>query len=349
MAITCEKWVVMGLLAVISTLFGFLPYILFRSLKTCNPIYIQTNTYKMMVSILACFGAGVLLSLALIHLLPHVREMFEEISTIWEIFPKHFPIAEATTLAGFGLIYFVEEIAHILMVDTQFGHSHTHAQNLPKIDTCSAKIISNNNVNLDSQNLAIGVDANSKNAIMSEDHNPNEDIGSDLTSSLKAFMALLALSFHEFMEGMAIGIQNESSMWVMFGGVASHKFVIAFCLGMEFVNSRASRKTMIGSVLFFGCITSIGIGVGGLIQAEGSSDSIYTAVIGGLATGTLLYVVFFEILNREREKKMYELEEVGGAGILQFAAVVVGMIFMEILSIMVSHHHHHGHGEDHNA
>lgn len=59
--------------------------------------------------------------------------------------------------------------------------------------------------------------------------------------------------------------------------------------------------------------------------------------------------MFFEILNREREKKMYELEEVGGAGILQFAAVVVGMIFMEILSIMVSHHHHHGHGEDHNA
>lgn len=115
MAITCEKWVVMGLLAVISTLFGFLPYILFRSLKTCNPIYIQTNTYKMMVSILACFGAGVLLSLALIHLLPHVREMFEEISTIWEIFPKHFPIAEATTLAGFGLIYFVEEVINYLL------------------------------------------------------------------------------------------------------------------------------------------------------------------------------------------------------------------------------------------
>lgn len=98
------------------------------------------------------------------------------------------------------------------MVDTQFGHSHTHAQNLPKIDTCSAKIISNNNVNLDSQNLAIGVDANSKNAIMSEDHNPNEDIGSDLTSSLKAFMALLALSFHEFMEGMAIGIQVNTDI-----------------------------------------------------------------------------------------------------------------------------------------
>lgn len=67
-------------------------------------------------------------------------------------------------------------------------------------------------------------------------------------------------------------------MWVMFGGVASHKFVISFCMGMELVNSKAGKRTFIGSILFFGLITSVGIAIGGVITS-GDTNALPVAVI----------------------------------------------------------------------
>ncbi len=67
-------------------------------------------------------------------------------------------------------------------------------------------------------------------------------------------------------------------MWVMFGAVASHKFVISFCMGMELVNSQAGIRTYVGSILFFGIITSLGIGIGGIITTT-STNTLPVAVI----------------------------------------------------------------------
>ena len=45
----------------------------------------------------------------------------------------------------------------------------------------------------------------------------------------------------------------------------------------------------------------------------------------GLAAGTLLYVVMFEVLNREREKQL--------PGLLQLTAVILGFIIMLIIQL----------------
>lgn len=104
------------------------------------------------------------------------------------------------------------------------------------------------------------------------------DEQNSFASSVRALLTLIALSFHELMEGLAIGIQKESDMWVMFGAVASHKFVISFCMGMELINSQAGVRTFVGSILFFGVVTSVGIGIGGLITTS-STDTLSVAVI----------------------------------------------------------------------
>ena len=63
----------------------------------------------------------------------------------------------------------------------------------------------------------------------------------------------------------------------------------------------------------FSLITPVGIAIGiGLVHsAAGSSASNGpAAVLNGLAAGTLLYVVFFEILEKERQKKSNGLLQV---------------------------------------
>lgn len=75
-----------------------------------------------------------------------------------------------------------------------------------------------------------------------------------------------------------LALQDDSEMWVMFGAVASHKFVISFCMGMELMNSKAGTRTMVGSILFFGLITSLGIGIGGAITT-GDTNNLPVAII----------------------------------------------------------------------
>ena len=57
----------------------------------------------------------------------------------------------------------------------------------------------------------------------------------------------------------------------------------------------------------FSLITPVGIAIGiGLVQSasNNSASNGPAAVLNGLAAGTLIYVVFFEILEKERQKKV---------------------------------------------
>ena len=60
-------------------------------------------------------------------------------------------------------------------------------------------------------------------------------------ATLRGFLVILALSLHAVFEGIALGLTaTESSVWYLFFAVASHKFVISFCIGMQFVSSGKS-------------------------------------------------------------------------------------------------------------
>jgi zinc transporter ZupT len=109
MALTGEKWGVMGMLAVVSIFLGFVPYFLVRWTKNSKIIRPNSTIYKLVLTILSCFGAGVLLSTALLLLLPEVRESLLNIPSVWETFDEHFPVAEMFAIAGFAMIYLVEE------------------------------------------------------------------------------------------------------------------------------------------------------------------------------------------------------------------------------------------------
>lgn len=71
-----------------------------------------------------------------------------------------------------------------------------------------------------------------------------------------------------------------------------------------------------------------------------SQEDVTSTVLQGMAAGTLLYVVFFEVLSRERNNKH--------SGIWQLLAILAGFMTMLVLQIAseyifehkrLEHHH----------
>merc|ERR1712012_180413 len=101
------------------------------------------------------------------------------------------------------------------------------------------------------------------------------------------------------------------------------------------------RLLIILYVSTFSLMTPLGIGIGialASVSVEGSGTrTVEVAVLHGLAAGTLVYVVFFEILEKERSKK--------SNGLLQVSFISLGFVVMILVSLLEGDHHHHHKGK----
>lgn len=138
----------------------------------------------------------------------------------------------------------------------------------------------------------------------------------------------MALSVHELFEGLAVGLEHEvANVWYMFGSVAAHKVVIAFCIGVELLVHKTKTWLLIIYVFIYAIVSPLGIGAGIWLSNGGEEDGylIASVILQGLASGTLLYVIFFEILAKHKE------------GIVQYVAVVIGYFLMFGLKFVGKH------------
>lgn len=154
-------------------------------------------------------------------------------------------------------------------------------------------------------------------------------------TSVQGLLTVLALSFHAIFEGLAVGLEPSiSSVAYLAAAIATHKLVISFCVGMELYVAGASTRTTLGYLSIFSMVTPIGIAVG-LVLDHFKNDSENLGptptILQGMAAGTLLYVVFFEVLARERANEK--------SGLLQLVAIIIGftlMLGLQIASEFVS-------------
>ena len=173
--------------------------------------------------------------------------------------------------------------------------------------------------------------------------------GSSTSTAIRDFCTVLALSFHAVFEGLAVGLEESTEdVWTLFAAVAAHKFVISFTVGIELVSVGTPMPFFLTYIITYAVMTPIGIGIGIAVTELADSDNIaYAAATGtlqgnnfhfhkfintlvhvvmysyftALAAGCIIYVVVFEILQRERSK-------VVKPKIAQFFALVVGFATM---------------------
>nr|XP_053614096.1 zinc transporter ZIP2-like isoform X3 [Plodia interpunctella] len=158
-------------------------------------------------------------------------------------------------------------------------------------------------------------------------HSHMMDDGDDsVMSALRGLLIVLALSIHELFEGLAVGLEaSVGNVWYMFGAVSAHKYIIAFCIGVELLAAGTRRWLSLVYIFTFSFMSALGIGVGILmVGGAGAADAgIYSVVLQGLACGTLIYVVFFEVWRRNN------------SGLMQFTCAFLGFSVMVALGLGV--------------
>ena len=64
------------------------------------------------------------------------------------------------------------------------------------------------------------------------------EVGLQTKSAIRTFFVVAALSFHSVIEGMTLGLEDDSiGIWMSFLAISLHKFVIAFSVGVELLAS----------------------------------------------------------------------------------------------------------------
>lgn len=145
---------------------------------------------------------------------------------------------------------------------------------------------------------------------------------------LRCILIVLALSFHAIFEGLAIGLQNSiTNIWYLFTAVSIHSATILFCIGLEIFLAGTKPRTIVIHMLFLAVTSPVGVIFGLTVSLttdmHTSAKSFAVVFLEGLSAGTILYITFFEVLSREKERRIYRLRRAAfiGAGFAMMAGL----------------------------
>lgn len=347
--VLAAKGISMAILFAASMICGLLPTLLSKKFKWITPAEAgDLKSKNRVVLTLLSFGGGVLLATTFMHLMPEVQHNIDWLVSRGEMKEFDFALGALLTCIGFFIMYLVEELVHMYIRQRE----KRNGQRAPLVRNLSVRR-SRSGVEKDvSYSTTDLIDAENSKPVKGEEsppphsHNHNSHGHShmpvtnvdDVTSALRGLLIVLALSVHELFEGLAVGLESSTTnVWYMLGAIAAHKLVIAFCIGVELIASRTKVWLSAIYITTFAVVSPLGIGIGMiLVGGEGATGAgISSVILQGLASGTLLYVIFFEIWKNDR------------TGILQYFSALVGFLLMFILQIFThTHSHSHG-GHDH--
>ncbi|XP_008470598.1 zinc transporter ZIP1-like [Diaphorina citri] len=226
---------------------------------------------------------------ALLDLLPEVIETFSQIAP-----NSKFPLGEFVISFGFFVILIVEQIALF------------YKEEIP--------------VNF-SDDLVVAPRDDTRTMI------PSSDPGDDPTarsphSSFRSVLLFVSLSLHSLFEGLAIGIQPDLDTVLQVAvAVIIHKVIIGFSVGLKLIQSDLSVKSVAQLDFWFSLMSPLGIGIAvGIDQYMRNMQDllVMTGIMQGLATGTFIYVTFFEVLPKEIQS--------GRSRLLKLLAILIGFI-----------------------
>lgn len=263
------KAVAMAVLGVSSFLIGTFPVKLSKMMK----IKTGDDDKNLLISLLLCFGGGVLLFTTFIHLQPEVRDSFASLEAHDKIptWGHGIPVSELVFCFGFFFVYMVEELVHLFLdrrlKDDALRRSlsvrcHGNSSSVAKDNLTIPRVTLNK---LDESPIAYIYGSNkelynSQSTVENVPHSHSHGhIDETLTNSFRGLLAVLALSFHAVFEGLAVGLENSvQKVWYLFAAIATHKLVIAFCVGVELVTSKTKLTLILLYIGTFAIVTPLG-------------------------------------------------------------------------------------------
>lgn len=181
-------------------------------------------------------------------------------------------------------------------------------RSISKYSNCKQKIEDNLSIRTITSSLDQEVQTESKGSVMSSSEIIHKQhLETELQISRNLIM-VVALSVNAVWEGVMIGLQTSvKNIWYLFGTVSIHSANVVFCVTLEvlLVESKGKMATM--QLFLIAGTTTFGI----LLRIILSSDSGEAIVIKswiimvfeGFSSGAVLYVTFFEALQREKTRR----------------------------------------------
>jgi len=341
----------MGILTIIA---AFLPIFLLQRFKDSLTNKSSRRKLDKGLSLLNCFVGGVFLATTLVHMLPEAREATEAYMEKLEI-DIEFPVAEYTCCIGVFIVMILEHMVmvfrragqeeeedkkHIIQNESgastmeleKSGRSDHHGQT-QKTSVASGPHLSDDEVRARSISRASSLIASGSFKISepADAGHGHSHLNPDDLASFRSFILLLAISIHTVFEGLAIGLQDSTTgLLTLFTAIMVHKTIIAFSLGLQFAENLKQKSKAILFMTIFSVLSPIGIAIGTAVSAGSGGESVAASVVEGvlqcIATGTLLYVSFFEVL----------MGEIGNDhSLLKVLLIIVGYAVMTLLMLFV--------------
>nr|XP_027203706.1 myb-like protein A [Dermatophagoides pteronyssinus] len=238
-------------------------------------------------------------------------------------------------------------------------------QTIVDYNTCSKSKCShpNHQHNDNEQKNNVFIVNNENEIIMMNQNNNNDNNVNDHITDNKSsiwpniidnFLLILAFSCHSIFDGISIGVQTKhDEIWTMLIAILSHKLLIAFILSFQIYekcNEKLSINPLSGSssiikhqrrqhikgaklILWFfstlfALMSPIGIFIVMIMNNQSDTPnekSLHIIILAAISAGTILYIVFFEIIDKQTTRLHLN-------GLVQWIAMAIGFGLMHLIS-----------------
>jgi len=320
------KVIILFTLFVVTFVVSVLPLIVLKFSNRHRLPSSRRRLCRAVVSVLSCFAAGVFIGVCLLDLFPEVESKINDVMKATGV-SSTFALPEFVVVVGFLLLLFVEQF--VLIWKSGMSSREELAALINGADSLASSYSSVGPSNLPAEVPGLGFDSTHSNsrpvpnigdivdvdaldnicAEEEEEFPNNEQVYSDPSSHsvVRSLVLIIALSLHSLFEGLAIGLQPTFDDTIqLFAALALHKCILAFSLGLNMVQSKLSTRAVIISSVIFSLASPVGTAIGIAIVDMWSDSNAANATIGvlqGLACGSFIYIIFFEILPHEFMKK----------------------------------------------
>ncbi|XP_074651140.1 zinc transporter ZIP1-like [Tubulanus polymorphus] len=357
------------LIWIIAFFFGYLPILVQKLIQKRGNAKHADLTAKVMTS-LHFIAGGVFLGTILLHLIPSVEMQFTTANLGVKI---DYPVAQlviATGLIAFllmehFLIFWMDrmrkkgynDMADMLASDVEEVHFMRHykeANEYGAIDSenppdplngsCHGPPVAvKTSEEDDSSSQPAELPCGEPVSLDDYETQPTSQNADRTTMLLRSYAIVIALSLHSIFEGMVIGFQKTpSGAWGMFGALSFHKALVAFSLGQKLseVRDKITNRHVIGILIIFSLMPPIGGVIATIMTAYNSNNlgmQVARAILEGIATGSFMYVTFFDMLKFEAGQRLnvwYSLMLVIG-----FICISLQMIFMPMSAMVIGSGH----------
>lgn len=312
-----------------------------------NKVELKSLDQEPLFFVLKSVSCGVIIGVALLHLLPDGDESLSE----------HYSYPLSYLMAGVGIVLSLalEQFSMWLVSTTSSStsnHRHTidHAHNSNNTenplqdDSLNSRMKSNERVSdflaskstMRATSTAEMVAASRAQSICEADMLVQVFADSNDTKTLiKAYILECAIAVHSVIMGASLGAMGRDevgSIKVLMIAYSIHQFLEGISLGCALSSAQLSTVKRISLITFFVCTLPVGIIIGiGISSEESLTTAIVEGIFNSIAAGILIYVSMVEMMAEEFGNEIVRSNYL--LKVYMIIAIILGIAGMAILAI----------------